>query len=315
MMSLFKKVSFFLFPLLGLFLFLEIKLSQIPTYLSLKKEFLESQLGEIEVLSTGHSYGNAINPSYIDHKAFNLFNDTEDFYYDVRVIEKYMDRMPNLKMVLVPISYFSLDYREEQGPWAWRAPFYKFIFDIPSSEPLSFLNPSYYSHTFAYGWREVQRFITTGFSNNMTNKMHQDGWREVGSQGITDDNESNRAGKQSIEYIESILKDPKDTQYNISLLASFIEKCQAKNIKIILFTPPAFHNYYDYINPNKYQQMQEQITQLVTQYHLEYFDFLRDGRFVAADFHSIDHVNDLGAEKFSRIMNELIKTALAEPSV
>lgn len=306
-----KKLFIFLLPILASFLLLESRLRQVPTYLELKRDYLETQLGEIEVLSTGHSYGDAINPQYLDHKGFNLFNDAEDLYYDIQVMEKYLDRMPNLRVVLLPVSYFSLDYRQEHGPWAWRAPFYKFVFNIPSSEPLSIVNPSYYSYSFAYGWREVLTYLATNFSSRMTNLMYADGWREVGKQGLIDGRESDRAGLQSIEYIETILKDPKNIPFNLNLLSKFIEKCQARNIKILLFTPPGFHNYYDHINPVKYQQMQVQIQQLVAKYQLAYFDFLKDTRFGAADFYSIDHVNDLGAAKFSRIINDLVNNTIS----
>lgn len=310
MKTLIKKSLVFLFSLICLFLFLEIRLRQIPTYLSLKKELLELQLDEIEILSTGHSYGDAINPRFFDRRAFNLFNDAEDLYYDVKVIEKYMKQMPQLKAVLLPISYFSLDYRLEHSPWAWRAPFYKFIFNIPPSDPFSNLQPGFYSRTFAYGWREVLGFIGSNFADQMTNKMYKDGWREVGTMELVEGKESIRAGQQSIEYLDSILKKPENLEFNIPLLNSFIEKCKSKKIEVILFTPPAFHDYYDHIKPEKYQRMQAEINQIVLKYGLPYFDFLKDSRFTASDFYSIDHVNDLGAEKLSRIMNEIVNDVL-----
>ncbi len=305
-----KKSLVFLIPLICLLLVLEIRLRQIPTYLSLKKELLELQLDEIEVLSTGHSYGDAINPRFFDRRAFNLFNDAEDLYYDIKVIEKYMDHMPQLKAVLLPISYFSLDYRLERSLWMWRAPFYKFIFNVPPSDPFSNLQPGFYSHTFAYGWREVIGFIGTNFADKMTNKMYRDGWREVGANGLIEGKESARAGQQSIEYLDLFLKKPENFEFNIPLLHSFIEKCKSKKIEVILFTPPAFHNYYDYINPEKYQRMQDEISQIVLKHDISYYDFLKDPRFNASDFYSIDHVNDLGAEKFSRIMNEIVNDVL-----
>jgi hypothetical protein len=305
-----KNFLCFLLPLILFFLCLETRIRQIPTYLSLKKGFLETQLDEIEVLSTGHSYGNAVNPNFLDRKSFNLFNDAEDLYFNIKVIEKYMEKMPQLKAVLLPISYFSLDYRLEHGPWAWRAPFYKFIFNIPPSDPFSNLNPGYYSQTIAYGWREVLSFIGSNFTDKMENIMHSDGWREVGLVGLIEGKESLRAGQQSIEYLDSIIKKPENLAFNLPLLKSFIEKCKNKNIEVILFTPPAFHSYYDSINPEKYQQMQDEINWLTLKYKIAYFNFLKDARFNAPDFHSIDHVNNLGAEKFSRILNEIINDVL-----
>jgi hypothetical protein len=305
-----KKFVLFLLPLFLLFVVLEIRLNQIPTYLSQKKEYLEAQLEEIEIISTGLSYGDSINPQYLDRKGFNLFNDAEDLYYDVKVIEKYLARMPRLKLVILPISYFSLEYRLDRGPWAWRAPFYQFVFNIPPQDPISLFNPSFYSYTAAYGWREVLNYIKSSFASNITNQMHRDGWREVGTKAISDSPESVRAGKQSIEYIETLLMDFKTGEKNLQLVSDFIETCQSRNIHIILITPPVSHYYYDNINPKKYQAMQEDINQLVEKYNLTYHNYLKDPRFATADFYSIDHVNDLGAEKFSRILNEVINDYL-----
>ena len=56
--------------------------------------------------------------------------------------------------------------------------------------------------------------------------------------------------------------------------------------------------------------MQDEINRLTLKYNIAYFNFLKDARFNAPDFHSIDHVNNLGAEKFSRILNEIINDVL-----
>ena len=176
MKSFVRKLILFLLPLIFLFSIIEINLSGIPTYLGQKKDFLESQLDQIEFLSTGLSYGNSINPEFFDRKGFKFFNDAQDLYYDVGLIENYMNRMPNLKLVILPVSYFSLEYRMERSPWIWRAPFYRFIYDIPPHDISSYFNPIFYSYTLAYGWREDQNFIATGFSSKIDKTLNRNGW-------------------------------------------------------------------------------------------------------------------------------------------
>lgn len=305
------KLLIFLLPLMLLLTYLEFKVSQIPTYLSQKKGYFETQLDNIEVVSTGLSYGNSIDPQFFDHKGFNLFNDAEDLYYDIQVIEKYLGRLPKLKLVILPISYFSLEYRLDRSPWAWRAPFYKFIFNIPPQDSTSLFNPGFYSYTAAYGWHEVLNYIKNGFSGNMNNILHHNGWREVGTKGIIDSPESIRQGRQNIEYIESILMDDRTNKTNKELISGFIEFCQSRKIKVILVTPPFFHTYYDFIDPVKYGRMQDNIKILTEKHQIPYHNFLKDGRFVSDDFYTGDHVNNHGAEKFSRILNEIINNYLS----
>ena len=305
-----KRLIVFFLPFLVLYPLLEIKLSQVPNYYTQKKEYLESQLNEIEILSTGSSHGNSINPQFLSRKGINLFNDAEDIYYDVRVIEKYLDRMPNLKLIIIPISYWSLEYRMDRSLWAWRVPFYKFIYDIPPQELTSLLNFGYFSYTAAYGWCEVVSYIENGFISKSTKKLYSNGWREVGDHAIIDSPEEERSGWQGVSVDEFLLMDAGAIESNMSWLSRLIETCQTRQIKVVFITTPVYHYYYEHIDPLKYQSMQENLDKLVKKYHVTYFNFLKDPRFVAADFYSLDHVNDRGAEKFSKILDTIITSEL-----
>ena len=41
--------------------------------------------------------------------------------------------------------------------------------------------------------------------------------------------------------------------------------------------------------------------------NLIYLDYLKDPRFIANDFFDSNHLSDIGAEKFTKILNEDIK--------
>ena len=304
-----KRLVIFFLPFLVLYPFLEIKLSQTPNYYNQKKEYLESQLSEIEILSTGSSHGNSINPQFLSRKGFNLFNDAEDIYYDVRLVEKYLDRMPNLKLIIMPISYFSLEYRIDRSPSAWRAPFYKFIWDIPPQELTSLLNFGYFSYTAAYGWREVVSYIENGFASKSTQKLDRNGWREIGDQVIIDSVEEERSGWQSVSLNESLM-DVGSIEKNMDLLSEFIETCQNRQIKVMLITTPVHHYYYEHIDPLKYQRMQDNLNQLVKKYHVIYSNYLKGPLFETVDFYNRDHLNASGVEKFSKILDTIITSEL-----
>jgi len=306
-----KKIAIFLLPFLFLYPLLEIKLSQIPNYYIQKKEYLESQLSKIEILSTGSSHGNSINPQFLSRKGFNLFNDAEDIYYDVRLVEKYLDKMPNLKLIIVPISYFSLEYRIDRSPSAWRAPFYKFIYDIPPQELTSLLNFGYFSYTAAYGWRDVVGYIENGFVSNSTQKLDSNGWREIGDTVIINSPEEERSGWQSVSLNESLM-DTGAIAKNMEMLSKLIETCQKRLIKVILITTPVYHYYYEHIDPIKYERMQANLDQLVKKYRVPYYNFLKDPRFVTTDFYNRDHLNDQGVEKFSKILDAITSRELGD---
>lgn len=301
-----KKLLLFLLPWLVLYGALEFQLSRIPNNFNRKKEYFEAQLDEIEVLIAGPSYANTIDPQYLSYKGFNLFNDAEDIYYHTKLIEKYLERMPKLKLIILPISYYSLEYRLDQSPAGWRVAFYRSVWGIPPQSELSYFNPVLYSYTAAYGWREVLTLIERGFVSTDQRKVFSNGWREIGPKTIAENAEWERMGWQLVELNESMMSAERITG-NMRLLSSLIETCQSQGIQVLLITTPLHHFYYDHLKPDKLARMQENIQRLVNQYHVPYLNFMKDERFQAADFYNPDHVSTAGAEKFSRIIAGIIQ--------
>ena len=301
-----KKLLLFLLPLLVLYGVLEFQLSRIPNNFNRKKETFEAQLGDIEALIAGPSYANSINPQFLGYKSYNLFNDAEDIYYHTKLIEKYLERMPKLKLIILPISYYALEYRLDQSPASWRMSFYRSVWGIPPQSTLSYFNSVLYSYTAAYGWREVLNLIERGFISSDQRRLYPNGWREIGTQTIAENAEWKRMGWQLVELNESMMGADK-IEGNMQLLSRLIETCQSQGIEVILITTPLHHFYYDHLKPDKLARMQENIQRLVSEYHVLYLNFMKDERFGTADFYNPDHVSTAGAEKLSRIMDEIIR--------
>jgi lysophospholipase L1-like esterase len=82
---------------------------------------------------------------------------------------------------------------------------------------------------------------------------------------------------------------------------------RARSVLVLLVTTPTYHTYYDNLDAGQLGEMYSIIDSLKQQYHLEYYDYLKDTRFVADDFWDGDHLSDLGAAKFTKILNEDIR--------
>jgi hypothetical protein len=309
MKSFLKKLVLFLLPLLALNGLLEVRLSRMSNNFNLKKKYFESQLSEIEILIPGPSYGNSIDPQFLSHKAFNLFNDGEDIYYDARLIEKYLERMPKLKLIIFPLSYYSLEHRMDRSPTSWRIPFYQSVWGIPPQSFTSYLNPGFYSFTAAYGWQQTLDFIENDFTSEDQRVLFPNGWREIGSQVIAENTEWQRAGWQTISLNETLMH-AEAIPENMALLSELIETCRARGIQIMFITTPLHHFYYDHLDPDKYERMQDNIRVLMNRYKVPYLNFMKDDRFQTTDFYNADHVSTAGAEKFSKIMDEEISQYL-----
>ena len=92
-----------------------------PDEYSSKKALLERQAGNLEVLAMGSSHGYyGILADCLGRPAFNLAAVSQSHYYDRALLEKYLGQLPRLKLVILPISYFSLGYQLDDGIEKWR---------------------------------------------------------------------------------------------------------------------------------------------------------------------------------------------------
>lgn len=272
----------------------------------LKRDYLESQLNEVEVLSMGSSHGQSINPAYFSLKGFNLSNPSQDLYYDVHLANKYIDKMPELKLLIIPISYFSFESQLDNSPENSRLFPYLITWGIPPENFSAFLNDNFLLFVDA----EVKNFVQNGFVNNATPKMDQDGWMQLS--GALQDSPSfydtyDKQGQERVKFQDSSMY-PEQIPENMKILSNLIEDCQSRQIKIVLITTPGLHFYYDHMDPIRYQRMQDNLNSLKVRYEIPYFNYLKDPRFVPSDFANQDHLNTKGAEKFSKILDvEIIK--------
>ena len=301
------KLLIFVLPFLITYPFLEYQLKILPNSYNPKREYLESQLNEIKIISTGSSHGNSINPLFFEQKGFNISQNSQDLYYDTKLVEKYLDKLPELKLIIMPISYFSMEVQIDHSPQSWRGPFHKLIWGIPTQSLSSQLNISNFSFTAAYGWYTVANYIISGDDHGILRdepqQIKNNGWRDVGNQEIQENSEEERSGWQSVSINESTMH-PENIKVNMDLLSELIEKCQSHGVQIVFITTPVYHYYYEHIDPFKYKRMQEMINYLVSKYHIFYFNYLKDARFINSDFFNRDHLNSNGAEKFTKIIND-----------
>lgn len=96
----------------------------------------------------------------------------------------------------------------------------------------------------------------------------------------------------------------KNKQYFLKI----VELCKARNIKLIMVTPPAASCYNKYIDTDCRKIMQHIIELMIAKYDkIQYYNYLYDNRFDDNDFMDPDHLNkDYGAIKYTKIINALI---------
>lgn len=285
--------------------YVEHKLDSVPNGYSLKRYRVEQRILDIQVLITGSSHSfYAIKPRKLNENAFSLAYISQDLFYDTRLLLKYAPKARNLKLVIVPISYFSLESKLEDTIESWRCPFYHKFFGFPAAEPLDIKN---YSLIALYGASETQSLIFGRFRSQNIELIDDDGGPPEGFGRMRNpDLSSETALARHHASMKPVL-----LQENVRYLNEAVAVLKHRGIKVVFVTTPVYKSYYSHLNPAAYRRMQDAIGSMSDQNGIQYYNYMEDPRFVESDFFDCDHLNASGMAKFS----EILKNEIVDPSI
>ncbi len=305
MKKLLFKILIFISPVLIGIIIMELGLSSIDNGYSFKKRNFEKNIRSIQVLNLGTSHADyGIDPDYFSLKGFNFANVGQPLYYDNKILQKYIDKMDSLKLVILPISNFAFGYDMSENQEYWRMYFYKRYYDIDNEGGRGF-NLRTISYFALYGQKESLKCLLKGFKVNFAEGYKTNGCL-VEKNDTTSYNLkaiSEAKGKERAVFVDAGIK-TRNYSKNIEYLKSMIEMLRKRNIKVVIITTPVYKTYYDNINRKNYQDMQDNIRSITQEYGIKYYNYINDSRFSIMDFRDNDHLNPSGAAKFSKILND-----------
>jgi hypothetical protein len=292
-----KKLFLSLIPFFILFCLIEISLRNIPNDYNYKRNYLDENSNDIEILFLGssHSYY-GINPIFIEENSFNASHISQTINFDFEILNKYKDNWSSLKYLVIPIDYFTFFGRTETGGEAWRVKNYHIYYNLFTS-----LNLLDYFELFSFDLNtNIKRLsdyyylnktnITCsklGFGNNINTK------KDLIESGII---AAKRHTKKDFAYYNK----------NLDVINSIIEFSKEYQFKIIFYTTPAYKSYVSNLNEKQLNLTVETITKLTNNHdNCTYVNLLKDSSFNSNDFRDADHLSEKGAKKLSLIINDL----------
>lgn len=295
-----RAVIFFL-PLILIFICLEFYARSLPNSYSLKRDYLLKNSNDIEILVSGSSrslFG--INPEYFSLFGFNLANAGQSYFYDKELILKNFATLPALKCVLIESSDFSLGYELANSPSGWRSYYYWHFWGIkyPNIEKDS----RFFSYVMLYTPNKIFDFL-----------MGEPSVKEISVRGWESFNELNILTEQNAKKVIHNLNDAMSQENyfkNIGYLGELLPVLAEADIKVIIIGPPVHKNYFKFIDPVIIRKNSEIWENLCRSGYCSIFDFTNDSRFEDFDFGDSDHLNSVGAEKFSKILNEEVLSGI-----
>lgn len=311
-----KILLLFLLPIIGVLCVLEYGMRTIPNDYTYKNHWLEQNISTLRIWSFGSSHGvYGIRPECFSKSAFNSAHVSQTLKYDAFVFDKFIDRADSLEWVILPISYFSLPSNMEAGEEWWRVKNYCIYYDCSYHAEPKFHCEVIGNPLSLYG--QIERVVnywahgtndlncdSLGYGLGFTKDLRKEGWWTNGAERVG--HHTNDASK-SLSFVPE----------NIACLESIIEKCQEKQVSVMLLTTPVCSSYSDCVEPNQYKTMVETCESMAHKYnHVQYMNLFTDSRFTEEDFFDADHLERDGAAKLTRLLDEYIsKPQIEQPNV
>lgn len=297
----------FVFLLLVLSIPLEYLIRQIPNPYSYKYEWMQKNAKDVEILVFGSSHAMyGIRPQYLEGKAFNLAFESQTLAYDYFLLNYFSDKYSNLKTIVLPISYFTLFFRFEDLDSWWKCRYHHIYMDC-QYHPYSLKYKLELAH-FPSAFQKLKTFLKKKFTNQNLNLIDEYGWGNTYSFSKRDTINITNTKKvlQTINW--QTTEDWSHIDEIISSLEDIISFCRTRNIRLCLITTPTWHTYYDNLEPKQLFKMSQLIDSISKKNNLPYLNYMKDSRFTFDDFYDNSHLNDIGATKFSKILDKDIKS-------
>lgn len=300
-------ITLFSIPVFVLAITMEEIARKVPNPYQYKYEWMQEHADSVETLVLGSShtfYG--IRPDYMSSKAFNLANVSQDRIHDEYLLEYWADQYKSLQTIVMPISFSSWFSKGlDKGQENWRCRFYRIYMDCDAIYPFFSKNNLELSDL---GMAKTK--IKSYFNNTNDRGCDSLGWGTLYSistknqKAWKDGSEASAAVKrhtaENWDYVNENMK-------GYEQIASY---CKKRNIQMIIVTTPCWSSYYDNLDKKQLAKMYELTYSFCKKFNITYFDYLKDTRFVADDFYDSNHLSDIGAIKFTKILDNDIQQTL-----
>ena len=276
-------------------------LHKIPNVYSYKRSYLDKNSDRIDVLFLGNShiyYG--IDPHYTNFRTFNASFVSQSLNFDQAILNKYSNNWSHLKCIVIPVDYFSLFSSLDNSEESWRIKNYSIYFGINSFNKNIWDRTELLTNNFKTNLVRIYSNYIKKDSNISCNEL---GWGT--SYNSKEKNDLNATGKAAA--IRHTSSDAGLFKKNISILNDIIDFANARHVKVLFLTSPAYTTYAENLNNNQLMHTINSVVELDKKNeNVMYFNLLRDKRFEEKDFYDADHLNEIGTKKFTVIVDSLL---------
>ena len=297
----------FILPIIIFTLFVEFYY-RTQTAVVAKRKYIENNSKNTELLFLGSSHiAQGINPEYLKKNTMNLANSGQVLPIDYYLFERYIYKMPKVKMVIVEISPLALYSDFVEGDQM--AYLYSNLWDIKYKVDSS----SYKNYTILFS---AFKLYALGFLNavnplnNETVEINKYGFTQLPLRGNKFYNlKYDTTSIENLFIMPHNFKRKEHFRNSKKFLKKIANECKQKSIKVIFLTTPYYKTYYTHIPEVTKNEINAMVNTFVKNYGVIYLD-LSDGSKIKSltvkDFEDDHHLNYKGAKKFTILVDSVI---------
>jgi|TARA_B110000240_G_C13509313_1_gene458250 hypothetical protein len=225
----------------------------------------------------------------------------------------FLDNLPEIKEILISISYSTMYYDNESLSLGNLNDVRKSLYySIPSYSIIDYkdLNNYVYGKYFPFiqadhGYKLFKKV----YSNTMEKKEKIDLNEDYMDSLLIIKSSKDQAILHSSDRKIAEAYNSNVITKNKEYLIDIIHKTKRKKINLIFFTPPYYKNYTDFFPKNDMQEMKKIMNELAVKYSITYLDFSTDS-IISNNykyFQNADHMNNHGKRIFTKKLLKKIK--------
>ncbi|MFC7358621.1 hypothetical protein ACFQO1_13045 [Jejudonia soesokkakensis] len=296
---------FFIPVVLG-YLAMEYATRSMDTSYKRNEQYLKESSKEIETLVLGSSHmRSAVNVGLLKGPAINLASGNQHHDTDFKLLKGMIERLPNLKTVVIEASYSHFEYPHNGKNW-WKHSYFLKYYDINTFE-----RPTYFKDRLVY--RANAPLLSERLYNYYLTKDTPAAFTAFGF------NTNNYFGRfKTLNYNEdsiavsnfriNTVPNLKVFSTNTSLFYELLEYCKEKNLNFIICTTPTYKTYLPKRNEAILKRRDSIFREIQSRFSdIQFLEKEADTiNYNVRDYWNQSHLNPDGATKFTAALQQVL---------
>ena len=298
-------ISFFIPVLLG-YLTVELLTLNLPMNYKTTSQFLNSHQDNIEVLILGSSQmKDGIDPSQLDKLSLNMASGDQHHNSDFKLMKGLIDRLPNLKTVVLEVSYSHFELLHNSKDF-WKNSIYLKYYKVNAFERNTYFKDRliFLSHP---------PFFAKKMDAHYIKKENLSGFNSFGSDtnnysGRFKDHKYNESDIAKSNFKININSDLEIFDNNTQLFFDMITFLEERKLKVILCHTPVYKTYLPKRIPEILKRRDSIISMILSENpEIRLLNKEEDTiHYDVYDFTNQSHLNSKGAKTFSQSLNDVL---------